>query len=466
MSNDDLSFDSLSDFHISRKQSIESNTIDNKNSPIENDKSLSLSFESELSQIENDEDINLDLGMGRRSYSRNGTGNKKNNSNENSPNGPKTELSPKVKKKLTKEDLNKTPIPIFECIYCSNEDVASKHLSMVIIEDKYDYNCSPFDIKLIDEYLNSNGPNGTTQEISNSKENIIKLIMLKSTEFLKKSFSTEESLSFLKSDNFREQCKKENFIITLRLINKIEVAIEKKKTENSSNTNNNPKNIKNYLNALKIPLNSTNSILNNINAISSFCNTNNNSSINFNSISFGGNNNNTNNNIDNDNSKIEANKNIQMKSIELDSIEENRDNNSESEESQEDFFNFLKFDLKRKIKREDIEWEEEAFDIWNPKYDSEEEENIKEDKFEEEKEIKGRSLNLKQKMEIGGLSNSDEFSFKEKIKEDSWNTSITPNTNFYSNKENSGKSGQGERNSNKNTYNISSSSDTGSQIKI
>ena len=198
-------------------------------------------------------------------------------------------------------------------------------------------------------------------------------------EFLKQSHNSDESLTFLKSENFKEKCKKEQFLIGLRLINKMEIALEKKKSEISSNINNYQKSRKNNFNALKIPLNSTASILNNLNAISSICNTNgtgNNSSININSISLGGTNNNINMNFDNDNFKIEANnkqQNSQIKSIELDSIGENIDNNSESEESQEDFFNFLKFDLKRKIKREDIEWEKEAFDIWNPQFDDEDE---------------------------------------------------------------------------------------------
>ena len=41
----------------------------------------------------------------------------------------------KKHKKLNKEDLNNTPLPIFSCIYCSNENVSFSHLSREILSE-------------------------------------------------------------------------------------------------------------------------------------------------------------------------------------------------------------------------------------------------------------------------------------------------------------------------------------------
>ena len=39
--------------------------------------------------------------------------------------------------KLTKEDLNNIPLPIFSCIYCSNEKISFNHFSQEILSNKY-----------------------------------------------------------------------------------------------------------------------------------------------------------------------------------------------------------------------------------------------------------------------------------------------------------------------------------------
>lgn len=58
----------------------------------------------------------------------------------------KKEEKRKSRKKI---DLDKTPLPIFACIYCSNENVVFNHMSNEIISEKYLYNCSWFDLKNI-----------------------------------------------------------------------------------------------------------------------------------------------------------------------------------------------------------------------------------------------------------------------------------------------------------------------------
>lgn len=41
------------------------------------------------------------------------------------------------KKKINKQILSIMPMPIFECIYCANESIASKHLVSQILGEKY-----------------------------------------------------------------------------------------------------------------------------------------------------------------------------------------------------------------------------------------------------------------------------------------------------------------------------------------
>ena len=63
-------------------------------------------------------------------YSNNNIQKNKNNKRENL-------LNKKITKKITKEDLNNIPLPVFSCIYCSNEEISFKHLSLEIITNKY-----------------------------------------------------------------------------------------------------------------------------------------------------------------------------------------------------------------------------------------------------------------------------------------------------------------------------------------
>jgi hypothetical protein len=80
---------------------------------------------------------------------------------------------------------------------------------------------------------------------------------------------------------------------------------------------------------------------------------------NFNSLSLNYDNSGNNNNI----------KMLNVYSIGMDSIVENIDNDS-SEENEEDndFLKIFRFDLRRKINRNDIIWDDNCFDIWNPQF--------------------------------------------------------------------------------------------------
>ena len=45
---------------------------------------------------------------------------------------------PKKKRKRTKKDLDLTPIPLFDCIYCANEKVVFEHSIKTELYKKYD----------------------------------------------------------------------------------------------------------------------------------------------------------------------------------------------------------------------------------------------------------------------------------------------------------------------------------------
>jgi len=102
----------------------------------------------------------------------------------------------KIKKK--KIDLNKTPLPIFACIYCSNEKVVFTHMCNEILSDKYLYNCSPQDLKnmniIVSTYFVFNLSNSVNAEI----KSLVNLI-LNYSEFLTKFNSTEKSKQFIRN---------------------------------------------------------------------------------------------------------------------------------------------------------------------------------------------------------------------------------------------------------------------------
>ena len=43
------------------------------------------------------------------------------------------------KEKIKKEDLNNIPLPIFSCIYCSNEKISFNHMIKEILEKNFFY---------------------------------------------------------------------------------------------------------------------------------------------------------------------------------------------------------------------------------------------------------------------------------------------------------------------------------------
>ena len=273
----------------------------------------------------------------------------------------------KKHKKRNKDELNLTPLPLFSCIYCSNDKIAFSHLSKEIISDKYLFQTSYYDIQELNKLIND-----SLIEKDSQNDKLIKII-IEYSEYLKKFFTNEESEKYLKSNHYKLLCINNKNYIQQYFNNKLENSINRKKNEQIFKE---IKIIPRNSNYNKSLFNTTNSLVNNIAAFNSQennINPNKNNSlisdINFNSISL-----NYDNNYSANNNNIKL---LNVYSIGMDFIVENID--KDSEEDEDDFLKFLRFDLRRKINHNDIIWEKKSFNIWNPIFcdDEEEEENEK-----------------------------------------------------------------------------------------
>ena len=285
----------------------------------------------------------------------------------NSINNKQSEfINKKEKKKIKKEDLNNIPLPLFSCIYCSNDNIAFKHLLQESISNKYLFQASIYDIRYINKLI-------IYQPIIDKDDKNEKLldIIIKNTEYIHQSYNKDNINDFFKSENYKDFCKKQFMNYKRYFTQKIEESIIKKKKDfYFKGINKIPKNSLNN----RCLFNSTNSLINNCNALSGFVETipiNNNNNININIGKF----NNTNSsNISLNFNSISLNNNETGNCIVKDnnllvSIVENIENNIEGEneiEDKEEIMDFFEFDTQRKIRKENIKWENTYFDIWNP----------------------------------------------------------------------------------------------------
>ena len=278
-----------------------------------------------------------------------------NNNNEN-----------KKTKKRTKDDLNNTPIPIFECLYCTNEKIVFQHFIKEILSDKYLLQTSIYDINDLDKFI-------CNKRITNKDDKSEKLLnlVIKNTEYIKIYIPKAQSIKYFKSNIYSDMCRKSQMEHSRLFKQKIEDSIVRKKKDfYFKGINKIPKNSMNN----KCLFNSTNSLINNFNALSGLVepvqqiNNNNNNiiknnytivtcsnnSINFNSLSL---NNNDFNCYCKDNNNM------------LDYIVEKIEKNDESVnyvDDKEEILDFFKFDLSRKINKKDLKWDNKYYDIWNP----------------------------------------------------------------------------------------------------
>ena len=285
------------------------------------------------------------------------------------------DISKKFTKKLTREELDNIPLPVFSCIYCSNLTIAVKHLSQEIITNKYLFQASIYDIEDINKLI-------IYQPLIDRDNKNEKLhdIIIKSTEYLFCSYIKENLQNFFSSKNYIDICNNELNNNKKYFTQKIEESIVKKKKDfYFKGIKNIPKNSINN----RCLFNSTNSLINNCNALSGFVesipvninnynynyitnknnNTNNsNLSLNFNSISL------NNNEFGNLCKDAHTNNNNLLVSI-VEHIENNNENQNELEDKEE-FMDLLELDeekeKEKKISKENISWDKNYYDIWNP----------------------------------------------------------------------------------------------------
>ena len=345
-----------------------------------------------------------------------------------------------IKKKLTKEDLNDIPIPIFACIYCSNDYISFKHLSNEKLSSKYYNQTSVYDMKTLDEIIKYHHIIDNT---FNSKPSLLNLI-IKNTEYIKKYYEKSDVISFFNSNKFQKfnTCNKRE--IKKHLIYRLENCIIRKKNKDITNriVNNNKFTNKNF-SYYKYNGNNSNHLFNdncyningnnkNSNTFGTTCpGTGYNCSTN-NIISFSINNYDNNNN--NNNCNIGVN-NINMMENIIEKIEKNGESESAGEGSEE-FLNIFgsESQLHRKINKNKISFEENYYNIWNPDF-TQIDQNLDDKKGLEESNMNDFEVNLNKNGNLKDCKNKLSNDEKNKIKENNLNN-VNMIHNIINNKEN------------------------------
>ena len=404
-----LNFDKLSDFDVQPKNNeifsnnfdadlnlsniinYDTNDIKEKNKKNENILNTDKSFEEGLENfsrinLENDNIENINLEESEIQNEIKATENNEDN-NENK----------KPRKKRTKEDLNNTPLPIFECLYCTNEKVVFQHFINEILSEKYLLQTSIYDMNDLNKLILNK------RLINNHKDEKLLNLIMKNTEYIKAYIPKSGIDIYFKSSAFYNLSIKNESEINRLFKHKIEDSIVRKKKDfYFKGINKIPRNSMNN----KGLFNSTNSLINNFNALSGLVepvqanNINNNiknnntigtcsnNSINFNSLSL---NNNEFNCYCKDNNNM------------LDYIVEKIEKNEESVNYVDDkdlIIDFFKFDLSRKINKKDIKWENKIYNIWDPEINSDFDENDFDDENDNyslnkiSNDTKNRSINI------------------------------------------------------------------------
>ena len=118
--------------------------------------------------------------------------------------------------KIKKEELNDIPLPIFSCLYCSNEKIAFNHMIKEILENKYYILTTIYDMKFINKLILSHN---------------IYNIFIENKEYIKKYYKYIESKILIKNNNkTRKNILKNEKITNNNYISK------KSTSSNSTNT--------------------------------------------------------------------------------------------------------------------------------------------------------------------------------------------------------------------------------------
>ena len=150
-------------------------------------------------------------------------------------------VNKKTKRRISKNELNTTPLPIFECLYCAGEKVVFNHLINEELSLKYLYNAEKKDIFLID-FLQKNNllsykskKNLDILKKKNININILKNIvrvLLDNTEYFSKYYDINESKNILKHKRKRDNYDINNIdtkFIKIKNNNKLQLNYELKK---------------------------------------------------------------------------------------------------------------------------------------------------------------------------------------------------------------------------------------------
>ena len=349
----DISIDSISTIKVENDNKIKKNNefqaeAKNKEDDFNFEKSFELSKIEILDEIykqkTNDEVNNInDIS----DYSFDKENNKKNSK----------EKKIKKKKKIKKEELNNIPLPIFSCIFCCNEIVSFRHLSNEIISNKYLFQTSIYDIKQLDFLISGK----INKKIDNDK---LLDIILNNFENIKEFINGDKINNFFKSKKFKTRCEYNKLLIKNKFRTKFEEKVNKKKKDFYF------KEIKGTYKISKNSLNNkclfnTNSLINNYSSLAGLIPK---ESELIHNLAEKQNNSITSSHLSNINIHGNMNKNEigligkDNNKHYVENIVEKIDKNVES-----DIFDFLgENDLKRKINKKDIEWEDTYYDINNP----------------------------------------------------------------------------------------------------
>ena len=304
-----------------------------------------------------------------------------------------------IKKRITKEDLNNIPLPIFSCIYCSNDYVSFKHLSNEQLSSKYYIQTSIYDMKILDNIIKKKLTGKYNQ---NSP---LLDIIIKNTEYLKKYYLIKNTTAFFNNEKYKSFYLDNNLKIKYYFLKKLENFIIRKKNKDLTNkkiTGNKYTNKNISYNKLSFHNNNSNSIVNdNCNNLLGNMKNNNNTfgtgtcqgtgsySLSNNIISFSLNNNDNNNINSNNNNNILCFNNLNILENIMEKIEKNEESEND-EEGGEEFLNIFgnESQIQNKINKNNISFEDKFYDIWNPNITAinDEIENVNEIKVDEIKE--------------------------------------------------------------------------------
>ena len=339
-------------------------------------------------------------------------------------------------KKLTIEDLNNIPLPIFSCIYCSNEKIAFNHLINSNLSNKYFLQTSIYDIKILDKIIKIN----PIVDQWNKNSPLLDVI-IKNSEFIRRYYNKSELIGIYKTQImtkiYKPYIKKNKKSIMKKL--KVKSIKKRNREFNIFKSNSNKIFFSNDYKPSFQKINNNNSTFLNDNLITnknSLTNTNCVSSSPNRGLSFSSNNIiNDNINMNNNNINIGLNQNNIMQSI-----MEKKEVNEESEcETEEKFLDILdnQINLKRKINKNNIRFEDNYYDIWNPQITT-----INEEENDEQNFKNHNHLREKNNKEIKKLLNL----IHEKNRLSKIN--INKNKDFFQNKKN--KNGYYKINNNEN----------------